>query len=70
MEKIKEKINRITPEAQNQYVSIVMAIGTAKTQYCYLSNEHVAKAIATGIGEDLPYLIKELQNLIEKSAKK
>ena len=43
------------------YTEIVLSIGRAKQQDGYLSNKEIATAIATGIREDLPYLIKELK---------
>ena len=50
-------------KTQAQYTEIVIAIGVAKTEGYYLSNKHIAEAIATGIMDDLPYLIKELEKI-------
>ena len=59
----KETKEKITPEAQSQYAEIMLAIGTTRTQKYYLPNNHIAEAIAKGIGDDLPYLIKELKGI-------
>ena len=56
----------ITKELQANYVQILMAIGTSRNQMGYLPLSLLAEAIAKGIKDDLPYLIKELEMIDPK----
>ena len=50
----------ITKEAKANYANITMAVGTSRFQIGYLPVELIARAIATGIGDDLETLTKWL----------
>jgi len=57
---------KITKELQANYVQILMAIGTSRDQMGFLPLNLIAEAIAKGIKDDLPYLIKELEKIDPK----
>ena len=57
---------KITKELQANYVEILMAVGTSRDEKGYLPVNLLAEAIAKGIKDDLPYLIKELEMIDPK----
>ena len=57
---------KITKELQANYVEILMAVGTSRDEKGYLPVNLLAEAIAKGIKDDLPYLIKELEMINPK----